>query len=376
MPPRYNWASFKDLIYQRYIVEGRTLEETRDIISNDFDFNPSIKTYRTKLKEWDFGKQKCLFRDPHGYDLTTIQLRDIRIHPEVRILFQNRSNLTAEEVESIADEAIKSALSSGQSLRWGAGTYTIANVHMQGILVSERALRDAVKRLDPEGVEARTQGQMRKRGQFVVKGPNRVWSIDANAQTDTWHNLFVELEKEGFFDGGDIDVICLQFIYMEMIRAQIQTFVAVHNTHRIRRQRKREHYLPTGHPVELYRYPPDGIHDYGSIPDPEILTYIFLRQVISEYIQDGGTSIEVLQPPTGAAQWILDQQVEEQEGGIPWEFNLDVTDNEQDFPFVEADIIDEDDLEDFAQAPGSNSSDSTDTTYSNFFSDDGFVLDL
>jgi len=41
-----------------------------------------------------------------------------------------------------------------------------------------RALREAVKQLDPIGVEARTRGQIRKRGQFMVKGPNRVWSID------------------------------------------------------------------------------------------------------------------------------------------------------------------------------------------------------
>lgn len=73
----------------------------------------------------------------YGYDLNVVQLRDIRLHPEVRILFQNRSTLTPEEIESIADNAIKSALTSGQSIRWGAGAYTIANVRLQGILVSE-----------------------------------------------------------------------------------------------------------------------------------------------------------------------------------------------------------------------------------------------
>jgi len=51
------------------------------------------------------------------------------------------------------------------------------------------------------------------------------WNLVANAQTDTWRNLFVEMEKEGYFDGGDIVVIYLQYIYMEMIRTQIQTFV-------------------------------------------------------------------------------------------------------------------------------------------------------
>ena len=46
-------------------------------------------------------------------------------------------NLTKEEVSRVADQAIAIALESGQSLRWGAGTYTIANIRMQGVLVSE-----------------------------------------------------------------------------------------------------------------------------------------------------------------------------------------------------------------------------------------------
>jgi len=73
----------------------------------------------------------------HGYNLSLLQLRNLRLHPTVRILLQNRTNLSNDEVASIADEAIASALQSGQSLRWGAGAYTIANIRMQGILVSE-----------------------------------------------------------------------------------------------------------------------------------------------------------------------------------------------------------------------------------------------
>ncbi|PWW78066.1 hypothetical protein C7212DRAFT_61139, partial [Tuber magnatum] len=238
-------------------------------------------------------------------------------------------------------------------------------------------LRAAVQRLDPEGIEARRNNQIRKRGQFIVKGPNRVWSIDghdklsrfgfqiyaaidaysryiiwffighsnrtavsvnkqflqtvqelnivpkliwsdkgtettllcnsqlslrratnfelplhkaysygtltknqrieswwnllANAQTDTWRNMFTDLENKGLFDGGDIDIISLQYIYMNMIRYHIQTFVSVHNTHRIRSQRKQTHYLLTGKPVELFKYPPDGINDYGEVPNDHVL---------------------------------------------------------------------------------------------------------
>lgn len=40
MPIVYDWNAYKDLIYQRYIIEGRTLEETRDILAQDFNFKP------------------------------------------------------------------------------------------------------------------------------------------------------------------------------------------------------------------------------------------------------------------------------------------------------------------------------------------------
>jgi len=151
------------------------------------------------------------------------------------------------------------------------------------------------------------------------------------------------MEKDGYFDGGDIDVICLQYIYMEIIRTQIQTFVQVHNTYRIRRQRKREHYLPTRQPVQLYYYPLNSVRSYGSSPDPSTLSqlqsqvesysldeyltnftseryrfllreggfqtrfsfsdnhrsaYMFLRQAVSVYIKSGGCDIQVLIPPT------------------------------------------------------------------------------
>ena len=195
-----------------------------------------------------------------------------------------------------------------------------------------RAVRAGVQGLDREGVDTRRQGQMRKRGQFMIKGPNRVWPIDgydrlarfgfyiyasidtycryivwyyighsnwtavsdnkqylsalttrnnfpkliqsdkggetvllcnsdlvlcrvqkpelpsaksysyrtltwtknqqieswwnllANSQTEMWRNLCVEFEKYDYFDGGDIDVIYLQYIYMKMIRTQAQIF--------------------------------------------------------------------------------------------------------------------------------------------------------
>ena len=72
------------------------------------------------------------------------------------------------------------------------------------------------------------------------------WNLLTTGQTEQWKKLFETLKHEGFFDGSDYDIIALRYIYMPVIRQQVHTFVEMHNTHRIRRQRNRAEYLPTG----------------------------------------------------------------------------------------------------------------------------------
>ena len=49
----------------------------------------------------------------------------------------NSPNLSKEYISEMADTAIKESLANGQSLRWGAGAYTIASIRQSGILVSQ-----------------------------------------------------------------------------------------------------------------------------------------------------------------------------------------------------------------------------------------------
>jgi hypothetical protein len=78
------------------------------------------------------------------------------------------------------------------------------------------------------------------------------WNLLTTAQIEPWRILFETLEAEGFFDGSIYDIIALRFIYMPFLRQHIKTFVEVHNTHWIRRQKNREDYLPTGKPFMMY----------------------------------------------------------------------------------------------------------------------------
>jgi len=59
------------------------------------------------------------------------------------------------------------------------------------------------------------------------------WNQLAGSQTETWREFFEGLEKDGFFDRGEIDKACLQFLYVNMIREHIHGCVEEHNRHRI-----------------------------------------------------------------------------------------------------------------------------------------------
>lgn len=72
-----------------------------------------------------------------GFSLTPIQLKDLRLHPTVRLLQQNSPTLSKETISQQADSAVMELLASGQSLRWGAGAYTIASIRQSGILISQ-----------------------------------------------------------------------------------------------------------------------------------------------------------------------------------------------------------------------------------------------
>jgi len=194
---------------------------------------------------------------------------------------------------------------------------------------------------------------------------------------------FGKLEADGYFDGGETDKSCLQYLYMDMIRSHIHRFVEVHNSHPIRLQRNRQHYLPTGQPFLLYYYPESG-KDYKEKVDEKVLVlaaleeevadydlneylpastlalyakflehggypshfiysdprhreaYLFLRDKVSVYIAQGG-QIELTSHPSGAAEWISAHQTHEIEAhrssimDIPGDLLMEVipTDDEE-----------------------------------------------
>ena len=54
-------------------------------------------------------------------------------------------------------------------------------------------------------------------------------------RTPEWKEFFAELVGAGLFDGGNIDKLCLECIYIDIIRSHIHQFLSINNTNSIRR---------------------------------------------------------------------------------------------------------------------------------------------
>jgi hypothetical protein len=79
------------------------------------------------------------------------------------------------------------------------------------------------------------------------------------------------------------DRVIFQFIFMPIIRYEINLFKETHNEHRIRRQRKRQNHI-SGRPNQLATDRPNG-RQYGIPLDLEI------HQELSDHITNYGMPI-------------------------------------------------------------------------------------
>ncbi|RPA79860.1 hypothetical protein BJ508DRAFT_327910 [Ascobolus immersus RN42] len=314
------------------------MEEVKTIIESEKYNGPiaSLRTYRDQFKRWNFPtkRQPSYTQNPqvvelvsslyrknytskkilrvlkirHNINMSIHQLKRLRLHPNIRLLLGTAKSREAEALaEQQAEEHVRSTLESGEGLLYGRG-YHIVNLRRKGIFVSGGRMRRVLRTVDPEGVRARRLQEKRKRGQFMIEGPNKVWSIDGHdklnkfgfgiyaaidAYSHVFRNLFVDLQRNNFFSReSEIDIIAMRYIYMPVLRQQVYDFMETWNTHRIRNQRKRAHYLHSGTPEELYTLPKTG-KDYGVTPDPILLERF--QEHLGEYDLDQYLPAEMME---------------------------------------------------------------------------------
>jgi hypothetical protein len=72
---------------------------------------------------------------------------------------------------------------------------------------------------------------------------------------------------------------------MPIIQEHVYTFVQVYNTHRIRRHKTQEEYLPTGKLYVMHAYPPLGVRNYAT-STREAMLDAFDSQVENYHAED------------------------------------------------------------------------------------------
>src|SRR5436305_1622999 len=114
-----------------------------------------------------------------GYsNLSSRQLKRLRL--QYGFLRASRSDEQKQIPLEAARQEVRNQLTIGQSTRYGqVNAWT--NVRRFGsVFISRNTISAVTREIDPEGVAFRRADKLRKRGRYVVKGPNRVWSVDGH----------------------------------------------------------------------------------------------------------------------------------------------------------------------------------------------------
>lgn len=123
----------------------------------------SIRAYRDRFSQWEFTKrQVSLHKDVelvakvrklwtqnmtsanmlrclsvHGWNLSSIQLRNLRLHSSLRLLMGiSNSEETRFEATVRAEDLVRRHMISGQSIRYGR-EYTLTNIRLSGVFISQ-----------------------------------------------------------------------------------------------------------------------------------------------------------------------------------------------------------------------------------------------
>ena len=203
------WQQHRQRIERYYYDQYLPLQQVIRIMKSK-GFNASAPSYERQFKKWNKGREVPLkkknpiwedeklvetvrilwHRNYHpkrmlqilnnklGYpDLTKRQLQEIRIHHHLRLRHQIDPRAREKAVGEAGRFIIKTC---GLSARWGAGyTHTWTRQHIDEF-VSAKDVRRILRVVDRTGVEARRRDQRRHRIRYMVKGPNRVWSVDGH----------------------------------------------------------------------------------------------------------------------------------------------------------------------------------------------------
>ena len=192
---------YKDQLIQHF-QNGLTFERLSDYLRNEYNITVTARTIKRRFKEWDVRRyiitetsdelkerikdlffRMCL-NDNEILDVLTREGHQIGPTALVRIRLDLnlRRRVNFEEINEVdfnehVRELISNELKKGEIEGYGYRfLYTYMRQRRQ--MIGRDRLYKVYKELNPIAVDRRKRDLQRHRGQYVVPGPNFIWSID------------------------------------------------------------------------------------------------------------------------------------------------------------------------------------------------------
>lgn len=227
--PQFDLEPFRDQIIQR--LDQHHTQTQILLWLNDININIHRNTLSARINSWEESRRSTI----HNSDLELLNAIEIEYHTshhndqEIATALISRGFHTSQhQVQKLRLEnnwrhryrkddtirarnetfsCVRTALDEGTCRSYGRGllqTYLRLNGHV----AREDDVRDALAYFDPQGTIARRRGPNRSRqtGEFVVPGPDFMWSIDGH---DKFRNYGIEI-----YAGVDVYSRRIQWIYV------------------------------------------------------------------------------------------------------------------------------------------------------------------
>jgi hypothetical protein len=191
-----------------YLDNGITQKQMVEELRIHFQLHVSQRTLRSRLQDWGYESRRphydfgMLYNEIYPLftaermtdDEIVLDLKTRNIEVGARTVRRLRASYhLLRRLDSHDKDADHIALVQRLEAEFEDGAIyglgrTLLAAHCQriGIIAARDRLFAALKDIDPAGVEARKHGLQRIRGQFIIQGPNKVWSVDGHMKLKRW----------------------------------------------------------------------------------------------------------------------------------------------------------------------------------------------
>jgi len=203
--PKVNLELFRQDLTDLYTKDGLSIDELVQYLNEWHSVSIHKSTLKRRLKDWEVRRRLAPIKDPDYLHeriqflvfrknlndeelLQVLQKEGFQVHH--RTLVRNRLRLGIRrrrddegeekaEYEQFVRRLLEEELKKGVISGYGKG-FIQSHFRQKGFLIARDRLFSIYRTLNPEGVDRRRRKLQMRRGEYVVPGPNFVWSMDGH----------------------------------------------------------------------------------------------------------------------------------------------------------------------------------------------------